>query len=129
MVILDPFGVPINPPAEQAPALRFDNTPGPWCLSLSGRYVRYEGVRGFNVCDLDVFGGPPVEAAGNARLIVAAPALALAWALVPDEMKLAIYEFCHQSGLDWIMPAIEAIPAEPPTAIEIRVTEDPPCNR
>ncbi|HXJ14353.1 MAG TPA: hypothetical protein VNH19_18915 [Candidatus Limnocylindrales bacterium] len=51
------------------------HTPGPSTLSPAGRYVRYEGIRGPNICDLDVFGGTEQEARANARLIAAAPDL------------------------------------------------------
>ena len=46
-------------------------TPGPWTSSPTGRYVRHGGQHGFNICDLDVFGGPPGEAKANACLIIA----------------------------------------------------------
>lgn len=55
------------------------HTPGPWHLSnLSHRYVRYRlstDATGYNICDMDVFGGPPDEKEANARLIAAAPEL------------------------------------------------------
>lgn len=60
------------------------HTPGPWYRSTSGRYIRYDmpPMTGANVCDLDVFGGPPDEAEANARLIAAAPDLLAACKLV-----------------------------------------------
>jgi hypothetical protein len=51
------------------------HTAGPWYLSTTGRYVRYDGIRGPNICDLEVFGGPPEEGKANANLICAAPDL------------------------------------------------------
>lgn len=49
------------------------HSPGPWYLSPTGRYIRYESTSGFNVCDTDVFGGPPEEGDANKRLLAAAP--------------------------------------------------------
>lgn len=53
------------------------HTPGPWHLSPNGRYVRYgnNAPHGANICDTNVFGGPPDEGAANTRLIAAAPVL------------------------------------------------------
>jgi len=54
-------------------------TPGPWTLSPSGRYVRYDvattGNHGPNICDFDVFGGPIGERNANARLVAQSPNL------------------------------------------------------
>ena len=53
------------------------HTAGPWHLSPTGRYVRYNSGRdeGLNLCDLHVFGGPAEEGAANASLICTAPDL------------------------------------------------------
>jgi len=51
------------------------HTPGPWTISAGGHYVRYQGIHGPNICDTDVFGGPPDEERSNALLIAAAPDL------------------------------------------------------
>lgn len=52
-----------------------DFTLGPWHISKGWNYVRYTLTDGTcpNVCSLVPFGGPPVEANANARLIAAAP--------------------------------------------------------
>ena len=59
------------------------HTAGPWTVSTSDRYVRYRGIHGPNICDLEVFGGERDEQEANAHLIAAAPelleALKMAW--------------------------------------------------
>lgn len=49
------------------------HTPGPWSVSTTDRYIRYQGIHGPNICDLEVFGGHRDENEANARLIAAAP--------------------------------------------------------
>lgn len=51
------------------------HTKAPWNVSPTGRFVRYGGLNGPNICDVGCFGGPKEEGAANLRLLAAAPDL------------------------------------------------------
>ena len=46
------------------------------------------------------------EAEANARLIAAAPAFALAWSMVPDEIRQRIFDALHKPDTEWAEAAI-----------------------
>ena len=87
------------------------HTPGPWTLSKNGRYVRYGGKYGWNICDLDVFGGPLEESQANACLIAAVPDLLESC----EELKICLSakaeSECSESERDMIERAESAISA------------------
>lgn len=49
------------------------------------------------------------ECEANARLIAAAPAYALAWSLVPDEIRQRVFDSLHKPDTEWVAKAIEAV--------------------
>lgn len=52
--------------------------------------------------------GPKVGEA-NAKLILAAPAFALAWELVPQEIKDKIFDALHKPDTEWVEQAIRGV--------------------
>lgn len=93
-------------------------TPGPWRVNddaaiavVSPRYgdVLPDGAIYLPVPICRVGEGhnrPVAEALANARLIAAAPAFALAWELVPDEIRERIFDSLHKPDTDWVERAI-----------------------
>lgn len=49
------------------------------------------------------------ECKANGFLVAAAPAYAMAWSLVPDEIKQRIFDALHKPDTGWVEAAIEAV--------------------
>jgi hypothetical protein len=88
------------------------HTPGPWTarvLAETGRtYATILAARG----DIATIGSSKGQLAeeidANARLIAAAPAYALVWSLVPDEIRQRIFDALHKPDTSWVERAIDA---------------------
>lgn len=87
------------------------STPGPWFFlgetlrtrAAMGRKPHWMGwlVKLFG----DSNHGDPQA---NRHLIEAAPAFRVAWSLVPDDVKQAIFNTLHTPETEWVEAAIEA---------------------
>ena len=89
------------------------HTPGPWVVKGSetviaphafgeGRAMVVAWTHGVAMAKT----ADDSESAANARLISAAPAYALVWALVPEEIKGRIFDALHSPDKAWVEAAI-----------------------
>lgn len=92
-------------------------TPGPWRLEDD----QVVGEGGFVIAtvssadDFPCLGGGEeeenldAECRANAALMAAAPAYALAWLLVPEEIKGRIFDALHKPDTEWVAGAIARV--------------------
>jgi hypothetical protein len=92
---------PFSDGSVEYPTTKAAHTPGPWHVSSQGQFVRYRleksGGFPYNVCAMEVFGGPEDEREANARLIAVAPEMLEALEAVmrfcptyPGEVEVAV---------------------------------------
>lgn len=84
------------------------HTPGPWTAGeqlTGGSIPVYQTKAGYGMQVARV-NGKAGEQEANARLIAAAPAYAVVWAMVPDEIKQRIFDSLYKPETAWIESAI-----------------------
>ena len=89
---------------------RATHTPGPWGGG-GGRgmpvVAKCKGIPSEIATVHDVNGRvPDDEVVANVLLIRAAPAYALAWSMVPDDVKRRIFDALHKPDTAWVEEAI-----------------------
>lgn len=82
------------------------HTPGPW--RVDEPQLRLLDGRGRPIALL-TSNAAPVRGmvVANAHLLAAAPAYALAWSMVPDEIQQRIFNALHKPDTGWVEDAIE----------------------
>jgi len=102
-------------PAKEKTVNEVTHTPGPWeWYGPSKKGITFDHEAHVGPGEGNDSGGPIAavsgdddeQAVGNARLIAAAPAYAMAWELVPEETRQRIFDALHSPGTEWVESAI-----------------------